>query len=77
MLAEEGPGWFPEPELKEFYSLGDYEDSQWEKNLLGHREDGNEGIIWSSIPPYVKANAKMKDEEDEEGGINIIAASTE
>ena len=77
MLTEEGPGWFPEPELKEFYSLGEYNDSKWEEKLLGHKKDGKEGIIFSTIPPYVKANAKSKEEDDEEDEpINIIAAST-
>jgi solute carrier family 6 amino acid/orphan transporter-like 15/16/17/18/20 len=78
-LTEEGPGWFPEPELKEFYSLGEYTDSKWEEKLLGHKKDGKEGIIFSTIPPYVKANAKSKEEdgmEDEDEPINIIAAST-
>ena len=75
MLADEGPGWFPEPELKEFYGLGDYQDSILEEKILGHKKNGEEGILISTVPPYVKANAKAKNEEDEEeGGINIIAS---
>ena len=42
--------------MKEHYSLGEYEDSNLERILLGHKPDGREGIIFSSIPPYVRTN---------------------
>ena len=68
-LPEEGAGWFPGDELKEFYSLGDYEDSKLESLLLGHKSDSSEGILCSTIPPYVKktteeANKKAAEEDD-------------
>ena len=56
LLPLEGPGWWPDDLLKEHYSLGEYEDSNLERILLGHKPDGREGIIFSSIPPYVRTN---------------------
>ena len=56
MLAEEGPGWWPDVDLIEHYGLKDYEDSKWETMLLGHKPDGREGLLFPSIPPYVQKN---------------------
>ena len=56
MLAEEGPGWWPDVDLIEHYGLKDYEDSKWESMLLGHKPDGREGLLFPSIPPYVQKN---------------------
>ena len=56
MLAEEGPGWWPDVDLIEHYGLKDYEDSNWESMLLGHKPDGREGLLFPSIPPYVQKN---------------------
>ena len=78
ILPEEGAGWFPGDELKEFYSLGDYEDTKMETLLLGHKSDGSEGILFSKIPPYVKENGqngkgKTSPTDDEEVGICMNA----
>ena len=56
LLAEEGPGWWPDVDLIEHYGLKDYEDSKWETMLLGHKPDGREGLLIPSIPPYVQKN---------------------
>ena len=56
LLAEEGPGWWPDVDLIEHYGLKDYEDSKWEIMLLGHKPDGREGLLFPSVPPYVKKN---------------------
>ena len=79
-LPEEGAGWFPGDELKEFYELGEYKDSKLESIFLGHRGDGREGLICSTIPPYVreanKLNSNSEDEDEEQGiGITINSAS--
>ena len=89
MLAEEGAGWFPGEELKEHYGLGDYQDSKLEGLLLGHKSDGREGILCSTIPPYVKANGSdgkggalkannsgNSEEDDEEAGICMVQVTT-
>ena len=67
MLQDEGPGWWPDDDLKEHYKLGDYEDSQLEKILLGHKPDGREGLFIPSVPPYVKANGA-----DGKGGGDVV-----
>ena len=56
LLAEEGPGWWPDVDLIEHYDLKDYEDSKWETMLLGHKPDGQEGLIFPSVPYYVRKN---------------------
>jgi hypothetical protein len=39
MLHEEGPGWFPAEELRQFYDLpAEYEVSKAEKILLGFND---------------------------------------
>lgn len=84
-MPEEGAGWFPGEELKEFYGLGDYEDSKFESLILGHKPDGTEGILRPSIPPYVKLNGadgkggksgNSEDDDDEEAGICMTAEIT-
>jgi len=56
LLAEEGPGWWPDVDLIEHYGLKDYEDSKWETMLLGHKSDGREGLLFPSVPYYVQKN---------------------
>jgi len=56
LLAEEGPGWWPDVDLIEHYGLKDYEDSKWETMLLGHKPDGREGLLFPSVPYYVRKN---------------------
>jgi len=47
LLCEEGPGWFPAEELRQFYELPEtYEVSKAERILLGFNEDGSEGIFF-------------------------------
>ena len=85
-MPDEGPGWFPGDELKEFYQLSnEYEDSKWEGIVMGHKSDGREGILFSTLPPYIKENnAKNQrkgsqddeqnfEEEENEGMIQIQA----
>lgn len=85
ILPEEGAGWFPGDELKEFYGLGEYEDSKMESLILGHSSDGSEGTFCKTIPPFVKRNgadgkgngvkSTINSDEDEEVGICITAAA--
>ena len=79
-MPDEGPGWFPGDELKEFYNLGEYEDSKLEGIFMGHESDGREGICFKTIPPYIKESTNQrkgsKDEDEEEGMIQITASTS-
>ena len=44
-----------------------------ERLVLGHQNDGSEGILCSTIPPYVKTVNKRAAEDEEEDGITMVS----
>ena len=69
VIPYEGPGWFPEADLKAHYGLGEViKDRPLEKNLLGFREDGREGLIIPTFPRIETALSEFKANDDLELG---------
>ena len=57
MLADEGPGWFPEPELKEFYDWEIIKTRSWRKRSLVTRKTARKA---SSYPVYHLMSKQMQ-----------------
>ena len=68
LIPYEGPGWFPEDELRAHYNLEPQrKDTVVEKSLLGFRADGSEGLVFPTFP-RVETALSFRQSDAESGG---------
>ncbi|XP_040568895.1 sodium-dependent neutral amino acid transporter B(0)AT3 [Lepeophtheirus salmonis] len=72
ILSPDPPGWFPEEELREFHQLSKElpEPTDFERKVLGVRDDGSEGILFPTKSKLHTAPLISKNTEEEEDKIS-------